>query len=146
MSSASLCQPDAGRIRLEYWKRQTFAPYCFDCLHHRSHHRFSHASPMFPRLLRIRALVADYGMIYRWTFGSILFLASWAVLMGPVTYAKHLISGPRLPFSAAYFGSIGLTLFFAIKVRPLSALHYHYHVCDYHARLTLFSFHPTSNS
>ena len=37
--------------------------------------------------------------------------------MGPGTYAKHLISGPRLPFTAAYFGSIGLTLFFAIKVR-----------------------------
>ncbi|KAK0509481.1 hypothetical protein JMJ35_007875 [Cladonia borealis] len=51
-----------------------------------------------------------------WSFGSVLFLASWAVLMGPVTYAKHLISGPRLPFSAAYFGSIGLTLFFAIKL------------------------------
>ena len=42
--------------------------------------------------------------------------------MGPVTYAKHLISGPRLPFTAAYFGSIGLTLFFAIKVRLLSFL------------------------
>ena len=39
--------------------------------------------------------------------------------MGPVTYAKHLISGPRLPFTAAYFGSIALTLVFAIKVRLL---------------------------
>lgn len=36
--------------------------------------------------------------------------------MGPATYARHLISGPRLPFTAAYFGSIGLTLFFAIKL------------------------------
>lgn len=43
--------------------------------------------------------------------------------MGPVTYAKHLISGPRLPFTTAYFGSIGLTLFFAIKVRLLFSLH-----------------------
>lgn len=52
-----------------------------------------------------------------WSVGSVLFLASWAVLMGPVTYTKHLISGPRLPFSAAYFGSIALTLYFAIGLR-----------------------------
>lgn len=52
--------------------------------------------------------------------GSVLFLASWAVLMGPVTYARHLSSTPRLPFTAAYFGSIGLTLFFAIKVCGIS--------------------------
>ncbi|PTU22471.1 hypothetical protein P175DRAFT_0433622 [Aspergillus ochraceoroseus IBT 24754] len=49
-----------------------------------------------------------------WSVGSLLFLLSWAVLMGPKTYAKHLVSGPRLPFTAAYFGSIGLTLYFAI--------------------------------
>ena len=54
--------------------------------------------------------------------GSVLFLASWAVLMGPVTYARHLVSTPRLPFTAAYFGSIGLTLFFAIKVCSISSL------------------------
>ena len=56
--------------------------------------------------------------------GSILFLASWAVLMGPIQYAQHLISGPRLPFTAAYFGSIALTLVFAIKVcLSLSFIH-----------------------
>ncbi|KAJ0424619.1 Got1/Sft2-like family-domain-containing protein [Aspergillus carlsbadensis] len=49
-----------------------------------------------------------------WSVGSLLFLLSWAVLMGPVIYAKHLVSGPRLPFTAAYFGSIALTLYFAI--------------------------------
>ncbi|KAJ6131136.1 hypothetical protein N7523_001596 [Penicillium sp. IBT 18751x] len=49
-----------------------------------------------------------------WSVGSVLFLLSWAVLMGPWSYAKHLISGSRLPFTAAYFGSIGLTLYFAI--------------------------------
>lgn len=37
--------------------------------------------------------------------------------MGPWTYAKHLGSGARLPFTAAYFGSIALTLYFAIGVR-----------------------------
>jgi len=36
--------------------------------------------------------------------------------MGPWTYARHLVSGPRLPFTAAYFGSIALTLYFAIGV------------------------------
>ncbi|CAG7918866.1 unnamed protein product [Penicillium olsonii] len=51
-----------------------------------------------------------------WSVGSVLFLLSWAVLMGPWSYAKHLISGARLPFTAAYFGSIALTLYFAIGV------------------------------
>jgi hypothetical protein len=45
-----------------------------------------------------------------------MFLASWAVLMGPVQYAQHLVSGPRLPFTAAYFGAIAMTLYFAIGV------------------------------
>ncbi|KAJ5494565.1 hypothetical protein N7463_010652 [Penicillium fimorum] len=54
-----------------------------------------------------------------WSVGSMLFLISWAVLMGPWTYAKHLISGSRLPFTAAYFGSIALTLYFAIGLQSL---------------------------
>jgi hypothetical protein len=36
--------------------------------------------------------------------------------MGPWSYVKHLTSGARLPFTAAYFGSIALTLYFAIGV------------------------------
>ncbi|OJI97580.1 hypothetical protein ASPVEDRAFT_120083 [Aspergillus versicolor CBS 583.65] len=52
-----------------------------------------------------------------WSVGSLLFLLSWAVLMGPVIYARHLISGSRLPFTAAYFGSIALTLYFAIGLQ-----------------------------
>lgn len=36
--------------------------------------------------------------------------------MGPLVYIKHLLSEPRLPFTAAYFGSIGMTLFSAIGV------------------------------
>jgi len=51
-----------------------------------------------------------------WTVGSLLFLSSWAILQGPVNYAKHLLSAPRLPFTAAYFGSIGLTLFSSISL------------------------------
>lgn len=52
-----------------------------------------------------------------WSVGSTLFLASWAVLMGPITYIRHLLSGPRLPFTAAYFGSIALTLYFAVGLQ-----------------------------
>ncbi len=73
--------------------------------------------------------------------GSLLFLAAWGVLMGPMQYGKslqrhdrrtpashhvtvadkisavrHLISGPRLPFTAAYFGTIVLTLYFSLGV------------------------------
>lgn len=55
----------------------------------------------------------------RWSMGSLLFLTSWAVLLGPITYAQHLISGPRLPFTAVYFGTIALTLYFAIGVSGL---------------------------
>jgi hypothetical protein len=58
--------------------------------------------------------------LYRWSVGSVLFLLSWAVLMGPWSYAKHLVSGSRLPFTAAYFGSIALTLYFAIGVCTFS--------------------------
>ncbi|KAF9695816.1 hypothetical protein EKO04_006209 [Ascochyta lentis] len=80
-----------------------------------------------------------------WTMGSVLFLAAWSVMMGPLQYGKqalsrfwlhasplvpaaddalvqHLISGPRLPFTAAYFGSIALTLYFSLG-RPRDQLH-----------------------
>ncbi|KAH7414009.1 Got1/Sft2-like family-domain-containing protein [Phaeosphaeria sp. MPI-PUGE-AT-0046c] len=49
-----------------------------------------------------------------WSMGSVLFLGAWGVLMGPIQYFQHLISGPRLPFTAAYFGSIALTLYFSL--------------------------------
>lgn len=52
-----------------------------------------------------------------WSLGSLLFLASWAVMLGPMTYINHLISGPRLPFTAAYLGSIGLTLYFSLGLK-----------------------------
>ena len=61
--------------------------------------------------------------VYRWTFGSILFLSSWAILQGPRTYGAHLLSGPRLPFTAAYFGSIILTLYFSLGVRTVWNVH-----------------------
>lgn len=45
-----------------------------------------------------------------------LFLSSFAAIMGPWAYLQHLASTPRLPFTAAYFGSLGLTLYFSIGV------------------------------
>jgi hypothetical protein len=39
-----------------------------------------------------------------------------------MTYASHLLSIPRLPFTAAYFGSIGLTLYFSLGVSQISQL------------------------
>ena len=48
---------------------------------------------------------------------------SFAALQGPVPYIKHLVSPPRIPFTAAYFGSLGLTLYFAVGVSdPIQAL------------------------
>ncbi|KAK6335561.1 protein transport protein sft2 [Orbilia brochopaga] len=52
-----------------------------------------------------------------WTVGSLLFLSSWALLYGPVTYARHLLSAERLPFTGIYFGSITLTLYFGVGLQ-----------------------------
>ena len=74
-------------------------------------------------VLVARQIFSDANTIYdhSWSVGSALFLASFAAVMGPLNYVYHLLSGPRIPFTAAYFGSIILTLVFAIKV---SALHF----------------------
>ena len=44
------------------------------------------------------------------------FLIRFAVLSGPINHLKHLSSPERLPFSAAYLGSLALTLYFSIAV------------------------------
>ena len=80
----------------------------------------------------------------RWSVGSLLFIASWAFLMGPYQYAVHLISGPRLPFTAAYFGSIVMTIYFAVWVCSQSHLTPSILVADLYFQLhstilTLFS-------
>ncbi|WWC91057.1 uncharacterized protein L201_005998 [Kwoniella dendrophila CBS 6074] len=51
------------------------------------------------------------------TLGSLLFMLGFAILHGPWNHLKHILSSERLPFSLAYFGSLGLTLFFAIGIR-----------------------------
>jgi hypothetical protein len=43
-------------------------------------------------------------------------LLSFAILIGPMNHIKHLITKERLPFSAAYFSSLGLTLYFSVGV------------------------------
>ncbi|KGB75947.2 SFT2 domain-containing protein [Cryptococcus deuterogattii R265] len=51
------------------------------------------------------------------TLGSCLFMLGFAILHGPWNHLKHILSPERLPFSLCYFGSLGLTLFFAIGIR-----------------------------
>lgn len=55
-------------------------------------------------------------LVILWTLGSILFITSFAAMMGPWAYFKHLTSGPRLPFTSAYFGSLVLTMYFALSL------------------------------
>lgn len=51
------------------------------------------------------------------SLGSMLVMAGFSVLIGPLNHAKHLISKERLPFSFAYFSSLGLTLYFALGAK-----------------------------
>ena len=46
----------------------------------------------------------------------------FSVLIGPINHIKHLVSRERLPFSIAYLGSLGLTLYFALGVCALYCL------------------------
>ncbi|KAI0632851.1 ER-to-golgi vesicle protein transport Sft2 [Trametes polyzona] len=48
------------------------------------------------------------------SLGSLLVMFGFAVLIGPINHIKHLFSKERLPFSAAYLGSLGLTLYFSL--------------------------------
>ncbi|BFZ64800.1 Protein transport protein sft2 [Saitoella coloradoensis] len=52
-----------------------------------------------------------------WTVGSLLFLSSFAALQGPISYLKHLFSGSRIPFTATYFTSMVLTIYFALGLQ-----------------------------
>ncbi|KAK4659785.1 Protein transport protein sft2 [Podospora pseudocomata] len=68
---------------------------------------------LFPAL----SLARPRKLMLLWTLGSILFLSSFAAVMGPWAYVQHLTSTPRLPFTAAYFGSLGLTIYFSIGLQ-----------------------------
>lgn len=90
--------------------------------------RYRHSSAIFSVVRE-----ACTNSVYRWSMASVLFLSSWAVLMGPWIYGKsnralsllvvadcgaaqHLVSKERLPFTATYFGAIGMTLWSAVGV------------------------------
>jgi len=45
---------------------------------------------------------------------------SFSLLWGPVNHLKHLFSAARLPFTVAYFGTMGATLYFALSVSTCS--------------------------
>ncbi|WVN87878.1 uncharacterized protein L203_103075 [Cryptococcus depauperatus CBS 7841] len=51
------------------------------------------------------------------TLGSCLFMLGFAILHGPWNHLNHILSAERLPFSLSYFGSLFLTLFFAVGIR-----------------------------
>ncbi|KAM3579150.1 Protein transport protein sft2 [Umbelopsis sp. WA50703] len=51
------------------------------------------------------------------TLGSILMLVSVALLRGPWAHVKHMMSLERLPFTAAYLGTMALTLYFSLGAR-----------------------------
>lgn len=48
--------------------------------------------------------------------GSILVLVSVALLRGPLSHMKHMLSKERIPFTVSYLGSMALTLYAAIGV------------------------------
>ncbi|TFK29074.1 ER-to-golgi vesicle protein transport Sft2 [Coprinopsis marcescibilis] len=48
------------------------------------------------------------------SLGSLLVMFGFSVLIGPLNHMKHLISKERLPFSAVYVSSLGLTLYFSL--------------------------------
>jgi len=51
------------------------------------------------------------------SLGSTLVMFGFAVLVGPITHLKHLVSKERLPFSAAYIASLVLTIYFSVSVK-----------------------------
>ncbi|KAI8378687.1 Got1/Sft2-like family-domain-containing protein [Choanephora cucurbitarum] len=53
------------------------------------------------------------------TLGSILILVSVALLRGPWSHLKHMMSRERLPFTVSYVGSMALTLYAAIGIRAV---------------------------
>ncbi|KAI9206035.1 ER-to-golgi vesicle protein transport Sft2 [Polychytrium aggregatum] len=51
------------------------------------------------------------------TLGSLFSLFGVALLKGPYSHFKHMISSERLPFTVAYVGTMIATLYFAVGVR-----------------------------
>ncbi|PAV15617.1 ER-to-golgi vesicle transport Sft2 [Pyrrhoderma noxium] len=51
------------------------------------------------------------------SLGSLLVMFGFSILIGPVNHIKHLFSKERLPFTFAYFCSLGLTLYFSVGAK-----------------------------
>jgi len=49
---------------------------------------------------------------------------SFALLSGPINYAKSLVASERIYFTAVYFGSLAITLYAALIVRLLIFISY----------------------
>ncbi|KDN39244.1 SFT2-domain-containing protein [Tilletiaria anomala UBC 951] len=58
--------------------------------------------------------IKPHKFAFAFSAGSILFMFGFSILSGPVAHFKHLTQPQRLPFTAAYFASLGLTLYFAL--------------------------------
>ncbi|PNF43182.1 hypothetical protein B7P43_G15676 [Cryptotermes secundus] len=56
-----------------------------------------------------------FALLY--TMGSLSIICSFSFLWGPVNHMRHLFSRDRLPFTAAYFGTLLSTLYFALHVQ-----------------------------
>ncbi|KAG8698695.1 protein transport protein sft2 [Ceratobasidium sp. 428] len=73
------------------------------------------AACFFVAFLTLPMLVLRPGKFaLAFTLGSILVMFGFCVLIGPMNQIKHLMSKERLPFTAAYFGSLALTLYFSV--------------------------------
>ncbi|WFD27601.1 hypothetical protein MNAN1_002601 [Malassezia nana] len=59
-------------------------------------------------------VVRPHKFALAFTLGSLLFMAGFAVLTGPIAHLQHLLSPERRPFSVAYLASMALTLYFAL--------------------------------
>lgn len=51
------------------------------------------------------------------TLGSVLFMSSFSLLVGPMNHLKSMLSQERLPFTLMYLGSMIATLYAALVVR-----------------------------
>lgn len=80
-------------------------------------HNFNHSSRHYGH--RVDGNRSDFNtltMKFSHLFAVFIFFFSFSLLWGPVNHVKHLCSFGRLPFTAAYFGSMFATLYMAIIV------------------------------
>jgi len=73
---------------------------------------FSFAAALLPVLV-----ISSRKFALLFTMGSLCFIISFSLLKGPVAHFKQLASKEKLPFTAAYFGSLVLTLYTAMGLQ-----------------------------